>query len=167
LTIDDIDYYNAEKVLRIEIYDKDKTYNKKNNESLVFIVESKEELNFLLSEKASNLLIYLPTYFYGDKCEFDLFVNKETYAFFIAIIAAQCKGEAKVILPKLVKNLSLSESSSHLTELDFLSQFNIYESHYYNVFSSKCFSNGEMITELDERFRFLPCLREENLTLAL
>lgn len=167
LTIDDIDYYNAEKVLRIEIYDKDKTYNKKNNESLVFIVESKEELNFLLSEKTSNLLIYLPTYFYGDKCEFDLFVNKETYAFFIAIIAAQCKGEAKVILPKLVKNLSLSESSSYLTELDFLSQFNIYESHYYNVFSSKYFSNDEMITELDERFRFLPCLREENLTLAL
>ena len=95
-----------------------------------------------------------------------VFDNKVNYVFFIALLAATCSESVKVVVPKLLEKRSFNVLSEYLTEFASLSTFISYESHYYTAFSRKYLSEKEMVNGVDERFRFLPSIREENLFLV-
>ena len=120
----------------------------------------------MLARDSNALLLYLPQYFNDENYDLGVFSKKDNYVFFIALLAATCSDSVKVVVPKLLEKRPLDVLSEHLTEFASLSTFISYESHYYTAFSKKYLSEKEMVNGVDERFRFLPSIREENLFLA-
>ncbi|NQY17563.1 motility associated factor glycosyltransferase family protein [Alteromonas sp.] len=155
------------KKLRIEFYQDDLALATLSPEKLCLIVTSQEDLERLLTVDSDALLVYLPQYFNDPNCHFGGFGSKENYAFFIALIAATSSPSVKVVVPKLLEKTSFDVLSEHLTAFACLSTFINYESHYYTVFTREYLTEKEMVNGVDERFRFLPAVREENLFLVL
>lgn len=153
--------------LRIEFYQDDLALARLCPEKLCLIVTSQEDLERLLTADSHALLVYLPQYFSDPNCHFGGFGCKENYAFFIALIAATSSPSVKVVVPKLLEKPSFDVLSEHLTAFACLSTFINYESHYYTVFTREYLTQKEMVNGVDERFRFLPAVREENLFLVL
>ena len=131
------------------------------------IVTSQEDLERLLTAESHALIVYLPQYFSNKNYLFEGFGSKENYAFFIALNAATCSPSIKVVVPKLTERDPLDVLSEYLTEFTCLSPFTCYESYYYTAFTREYLSEEEMVSGADERFRFLPAVREENLFLVL
>ena len=153
--------------LRIEFYkDALSLTSLKKEEKLCLIVTSLGDFENLLARDSHALLLYLPQYFNDEDYDFGVFGKKDIYVFFIALLAATCSESIKVVVPKLLEKRSFDVLSEHLTEFASLSTFISYESHYYTAFSRKYLSEKEMVNGVDERFRFLPSIREENLFLA-
>ncbi|WP_420935271.1 6-hydroxymethylpterin diphosphokinase MptE-like protein [Alteromonas sp. A081] len=153
--------------LRIEFYQKNLVFNLQSAEKLCLIVTNQRDLESLLSADVDALLVYLPPYFSNKNYLFEGFDNKENYAFFIALNAATCSPSVKVVVPKLTEREPLDVLSEYLTEFTCLSPFTCYESYYYTAFTREYLSEEEMVSGADERFRFLPFVREENLFLVL
>lgn len=155
------------KKLRIEFYQDDLALPPRSGEKLCLIVTNQEDLDRLLREDVDALLVYFPQYFSNKNYLFEGFGTKENYAFFIALNAATCTPSIKVVVPKLTEREPLDVLSEYLAELTFLSPFICYESYYYTAFTCEYLSEEEMVSGADERFRFLPFVREENLFLVL
>lgn len=155
------------KKLRIEFYQDYRALAPRSGEKLCLIVTSQEDLNTLLGADVGALLVYLPQYFSNKNYIFEGFGSKENYAFFIALNAATCSPSIKVVVPKLTERDPLDVLSEYLTEFTCLSPFTCYESYYYAAFTREYLSEEEMVSGADERFRFLPFVREENLFLVL
>jgi hypothetical protein len=155
------------KKLRIEFYKDDRALAPRSGEKLCLIVTSQEDLERLLTAESHALLVYLPQYFSNKNYIFEGFGSKENYAFFIALIAATSSPSVKVVVPKLTERDPLDVLSEYLTEFTCLSPFTCYESYYYTAFTREYLSEEEMVSGADERFRFLPAVREENLFLVL
>ena len=155
------------KKLRIEFYQGDLALTPRSGEKLCLIVTNQEDLDRLLREDVDALLVYFPQYFSNKNYLFEGFGNKENYAFFIALNAATCSPSIKVVVPKLTERDTLDVLSGYLTEFTCLSSFICYESYYYIAFTREYLSEEEMVSGADERFRFLPFVREENLFLVL
>ena len=153
--------------LRIEFYQKNLVFNLQCAEKLCMIVTNQRDLKSLLSADVDALLVYLPPFFSNKNYLFEGFDNKENYAFFIALNAATCSPSVKVVVPKLTEREPLDFLSEYLTEFTCLSPFTCYESYYYTAFTREYLSEEEMVSGADERFRFLPFVREENLFLVL
>ena len=149
--------------LRIEFYKAGHCFTSLKKEKLCLIVTSLGDFKNLLERDTNALLLYLPQYFIDENYDFGVFGNKDNYVFFIALLAATCSESVKVVVPKLLEKRSFNVLSEHLTEFASLSRFISYESHYYTAFSRKYLSEKEMVNGVDERFRFLPSIREENL----
>jgi hypothetical protein len=161
------DYSTSCDKLRIEFYQDDLALATLSPEKLCLIVTSQEDLERVLTADSDALLVYLPQYFNDPNCHFGGFGCKENYAFVIALIAATCSPSVKVVVPKLLEKPSFDVLTEHLTAFACLSTFINYESHYYTAFSRKYLTEKEMVNGVDERLRFLPSVREENLFLVL
>ena len=152
--------------LRIEFYKTGHCFTSLKEEKLCLIVTSLGDFKNLLARDSNALILYLPQYFNDENYDFGVFDNKVNYVFFIALLAATCSESVKVVVPKLLEKRSFNVLSEYLTEFASLSTFISYESHYYTAFSRKYLSEKEMVNGVDERFRFLPSIREENLFLV-
>jgi len=155
------------KKLRIDFYQDDLALTPRSGEKLCLIVTNQEDLGRLLREDVDALLVFLPHYFSNKNYLFEGFGTKENYAFFIALNAATCTPSIKVVVPKLTERESLDVLSEYLADFTCLSSFICYESYYYTAFTREYLSEEEMVSGADERFRFLPFVREENLCLVL
>jgi hypothetical protein len=155
------------KKLRVEFYQDDPALTPRSGEKLCLIVTNQGDLDRLLREDVDALFVYFPQYFSHKNYLFEGFGTKENYAFFIALNAATCTPSIKVVVPKLTERESLDVLSEYLAEFTCLSSFICYESYYYTAFTREYLSEEEMVSGADERFRFLPFVREENLFLVL
>ncbi|AUC87634.1 hypothetical protein CW735_04985 [Alteromonas sp. MB-3u-76] len=151
------------KKLRIEFFGSDIEVSSDNDEKVCLIVTNQQDLLYLLDTNNASLLVYLPQYFNNDSHNYGTFENRDNYALFIALVAATCSESIKVVVPKLVEKDALDVLSDYLDDFEFLSAYKTYESYYYTAFSDRYLTDNEMITAVDDRFRFLPCIREENL----
>ena len=149
--------------LRIEFFSSDIEVSLDNDEKVCLIVTNQQDLQYLLDTNNTSLLVYLPHYFNNDSHNYGTFEDRENYALFIALISATCSESIKVIVPKLVEKSAQDVLSDYLDDFEFLSAYKIYESYYYSAFSDRYLTDNEMVTAVDDRFRFLPCIREENL----